>query len=198
MAIALIFNITFKEEYKRFIVVVILIMSSCFSISFYERANIEGALTDMSVDYYENQDNTFFIGAGEWLSVKTIFEKELFINSKVITNNGESIPFIKEGTKITFKYQENDEYEYCDVPLLYYKGYTAMLKKSKIKLEVSGEGTNGTIRIFISQNKHGEIIIDYTGTFIQKITYLISISTYMVIGIISLKKIKNYKLLKCK
>lgn len=197
ISIALMYNIIVVKEFKKITILIILAISSYSVIGFYNNCNIEYSLVDMDNNYYNNKDNTFDIGAGEWIPSGTIFETELFENPRIITNFAEEIKFLKSGNRIIFDYLDNQKYDYCDIPMLYYKGYTAKLIDSngfKTELNVSGEGLNGNIRVEMPEGKTGEVIVDYTGTIIQKISYLISCIVYITLTVYLIKKI-GFKLL---
>ena len=70
---------------------------------------------------------------------------------------------------------------YIDVPLIYYKGYTASLTtvdQKETKLQVTGEGQNGYCRVLLTGDEPaGLLTVYYKGTIVQNISYIISVLT---------------------
>ena len=87
------------------------------------------------------------------------------------------------------KYKLNDSIEIEDVenvklelPFLYYCGYSIKINGNKIKYY---ESENGFICIDVNEN--GTIEVEYTGTMIEKMGYVISFVSLLVYGTINSK-----------
>lgn len=65
--------------------------------------------------------------------------------------------------------------DFLELPLVYYKGYTATLDKEPIEVDQS---ENGLIQIPVDKN--GKLEVWFGGTFIQKYSIYISIISILV------------------
>lgn len=102
---------------------------------------------------------------------------------KVTDECGNSLKFAKSGVKTTIDY--NQKCDYIDVPLLYYKGYSATYTSQDGKLQaldVSYSPKRYTVRVDCSKIQgSGIITIDYPGTPIQH--FSLAISVVFLLGI---------------
>lgn len=138
----------------------------------------------------------------------------IILNNEVGTGNEKYIisNYIKDGTNCTFNIEINKEYEnnidnekestIIELPYIYYIGYTAVceytnengeIKKEYIKPE---ESDNGFVQIElkieeIQKAQNIKISVNYTGTILMIISYLISILT--VIFLVLHKGYVKYK-----
>ncbi len=82
-----------------------------------------------------------------------------------------------------------------NVPLLYYKGYTAKIESKSgeiAELEVTKNKENGFVLVKGDKDLSGKITIEYSLTIIQIISYIVSIISLVgVIGYIIYDKKKN-------
>lgn len=115
-------------------------------------------------------------------------------------SNEESIEFKRENSKIEFYYSNcNDEMK-VHIPFTYYKGYVAYIEEengNKVKLQVLEDEV--TKNVIVSSDKiiTGKVTVEYKITNIQKISYIITLITFLglTIYIIS-NKIIEYKIVK--
>ncbi len=131
------------------------------------------------------------IGNGEYLPSGT--DQVLLRNLKpeVTSNNPNlEISYEKVGTSISVQYQNhsNDQKEdtYVEVPLLYYLGYQIEPNYHLTK------GNHNLIRVGVDQEA-GEFQISYQGTMIQKVSYLISLMSWILFLIYCWKRKKRKK-----
>ena len=125
---------------------------------------------------YNISDDYWARGWAEWLPRGTnvwILDFHGFIK----TSAGERFELTeKNGTTLRFEIdEENSEKEFFEIPLLYYKGYSASLKTEDgetEQLEVV-KGENNVVRV-IGENLSGEVCVSYSGTFVQKVAYAIN------------------------
>lgn len=148
--------------------------------------------------------NPSSIMGAEWLPLNTDRSK-LNTPNKVYTSNEQVINLSKkEGNTICFKYDQSEHgnSDYFDVPLLFYKGYTAsilMQDGTVKKLDVVNSKNNNLVRVINNDNvPGGEICVRYSGTMLQYISYLINILMLIIIIIFkiidkSCKKGKKYE-----
>lgn len=127
-------------------------------------------------------------GGGEWLPVNTDISK-LNTPNQVYISNGKSIDLNKRiGNTIYFEYNENSDgkVDYFDVPLLFYKGYSAtilMPDGTTKDLDVVKSTNNNLCRVMNKENYQGEICVKYSGTKLQHISYFINFLSIILICI---------------
>lgn len=129
---------------------------------------------------------------------KKAFENRKYIekrsNDVIVLNGSANITDTKkENTNLTFKIENVTENTELELPYIYYLGYNAKIinengNKQILKIE---ESSNGFCKIKISNIQSAEIEIKYTGTFLMNISYIITLSTVIVLIIyIQRKNIK--------
>lgn len=183
---AITLNSLFQSETKINVSLITLII--CFFVSYPIIApKIEGKENVKTV----TSDS---LGYGEYLPYKTDKNK-LIKNKKLYTENDlvELGNYNKNGNEIIFTFK-NGGGEYIEVPLLYYKGYSAEIELNGEKKEVPiCKGSNNTIKLNIAEYSEGKIRVWYKGTFIQWITFFIQIIVILllVIGYLYKSKIRD-------
>lgn len=81
----------------------------------------------------------------------------------------------KEGTKVELAcVNDSENAGYVDIPLLYYKGYTAVCQETGIPIGIA-ENENHVMRILIPGNFQGTVKIRYAGLWYWKAAYVISL-----------------------
>lgn len=106
-------------------------------------------------------ENSNYVGAGEWLP--------LAVGDEVLELSASKDIVSAENT--------------CTFPLIYYKGYEAWTyseQGEKIKYPVT-QSKDGLVTVYDVENIDREIIVEYTGTVIQKISTVISIAILVAI-----------------
>ncbi len=138
---------------------------------------------DYSDDYYSYKPYTANVIAGEWLPEAVTDRDSLLTDSeKMIASDGSELTFGREKNEIVADIGKN--YEYVDVPFIYYKGYKAEFRNEngeKLKLKLTGEGHNGMCRVYMNGNDRGTLTVVYEGTVLMWISILISILTAIFI-----------------
>lgn len=127
------------------------------------------------------------VGAGEeWLPIDcsgTNFEN----GEKAIADDGSGADGSKEAGDTVFNVYVDLNKQYYDIPYVYYYGYRAYLTEENgtvTELEVrKSENQDGKVRVLMPEDKIGvgKITIAYRKTFVQKISYLISILFYLIV-----------------
>lgn len=162
---------------------IILIISISFSIQFLDYENKHGRLTDLEDLYTNMYSKAISLGGGkEYLPIEVNYEK-LKTPSFAISNLPNPIPVNKEKAKYLIE-NKNHEISYYELPIIYYKGYKAILKnENNEKINLKLEKTeNGLVKINLKENENiGKIIVWYNGTTIQKISYIISFSSLLIL-----------------
>lgn len=138
--------------------------------------------------------NNYFLGYAdnlEYLPITlttTSIEKRGEIIKK--ENTDTSINKIKRNRgKIEFNVNPISK-DVLELPLTYYKGYTATINNANIEVTKS---KNGFVEIPVNQS--GKVTVEFTGTFLQKYSIYITLISIILLSIYII--IQNRKLQKC-
>jgi predicted small integral membrane protein len=173
------------------ILVIILIMNgiSAFNVL---KNNTQGYY-DYSDDYYSYKPYTGNVIAGEWLPSSVKDRDKLIDDSELmIADNGKKLDFVR--VKNTVEADINGNFEYVDVPFIYYLGYKAQITDDSGKvtaLPVTGEGHNGMCRVYMQGSDKGRLRVSYRGTPVIHISLCISIISLIMILAILIKEEKG-------
>ena len=162
------------------------------------KPNMAGALSDKywSVDRPEvvmyGSDGIEILGGREYVSKDTTISdtKTYYYSSK------KEIDSYRDGKKLIFQFDGENNNDVVKVPLIYYPGYQAYLKTEdgkKYNLKVEKDKLTGQVLVSGGSGLKGLVTVEYKMTFIQFICY--TISTIAFIGLV-VYIIKYYK--KCK
>lgn len=181
----------YSSSWSTFIIVTFMIMSS--SALAHQSVNAQGYY-DYSNDYYSYKPYTCNVIGGEWIP-ETVedFGSILEDSEKMVASDGASVDFSRENGKVLSTV--NEEYEYIDVPFIYYKGYSAQIQNEsgqKQKLQVDASGNNGFCRVY-TQGTKGLLTVNYTGTALLYVSYILTILGFVLTGWY-IKKTKSIKL----
>lgn len=137
------------------------------------------------------------IGGGqEYLPVETDYDYLLKNAFVVSTNTGAKTAIAKEDFKGTFVLEDYYNATSVEVPFVYYLGYVSNITTPSgeiIPLEVK-KSDNGLLKVIIPEGVHGIVNVWYDGTHIQEISYIISLSTILIVIIsFAIYKLKKYK-----
>ena len=139
------------------------------------------------------QDNNYCLGLGDKLEYLPVpvtlssIEKRGNVLKKrkektIITN----IQRKRETTIFDIKLSEKDNIE---LPLTYYKGYTATINNANIEVTKS---KNGFVEIPVNQS--GKVTVKFTGTFLQKYSIYITLVSSILLSIyVIIQNRKTYK-----
>lgn len=192
IAIGLAVQEKWRGRFGKEAVLAVLCVMVLFGNRYFENANIdyvkieENAFTEKDCWY------SFQIVQKEWLPKKTdlsLFESEP--DRPVLTDRRVSLPYTEEKKMgIVFDYGYGKGY--CDVPLVWYKGYTAhyMDGGRVVPLTVTDEGYNGYIRVYFDESMTGgTVLVEYSGTRIQKASLAVNLlAAAAVAGVWLLRK----------
>ena len=160
-------------------IVVVLIAASSMIAGVYQNCNPMNTPTAESLMITDDSLKVFnnYVGAGEWLPLGIPQEvKELTATTKIVS--------------------EKDNMIY---PLIYYKGYEAWtLSESGERIELPvKKSEQGLVSVYNEYGKSkDEIVVEYTGTLIQKVSKIVSMLTVCMIVLYKIKrgkKDKNYE-----
>ena len=105
----------------------------------------------------------------------------------ITSNNNTKHTFKKTGTTMEISFNQKDSDTYLELPLIYYKGYTAKIEKTNIE---TFKTENGLLGIKINDIKEAKIKIKYEGTKLSKTTKLISLISFIAFSIY-IKEVKH-------
>ncbi len=132
----------------------------------------------------------------EYLPVNTIShdfsEDNLFVEDGITVTE-----LIRSGIRLTIQCRNSTGQDLTmEVPLLYYKGYTAVGRTAegqKIRLTVTS-GTNQVVRVCLPGSFEGVVTVDFKEPVYWRMAEVISVITMLGILILKLKAVINYKL----
>lgn len=164
-----------------YIVVFVIATSIVFGVWQNSALAIEPETLNIDEDYLIERSN--IVGAGEWLPVDVKEDVRTLQTTNFVINKDSNaeIKWNKEETGYSFSVETIDaEYE---VPLIYYKGYQAILvteggEEYSLELTKSDESL---IEIHNDTQKSGTVYVWYKGTVLQKVSECISLVTVVSI-----------------
>ena len=189
MAAGFIFaELTGKDEEKGDIILIfILILCGISGFNTLNRG-LQGYY-DYSDDYYSYLPYTANVIAGEWLP-EAVKDKEALIYDSLVmvSDTGEKIDFNRIGN--TIEAVIGDDFEYADVPFIYYKGYRAVISGddgSRRELRITGEGNNGFCRVYLKNSGSGKLRVYYKGTILSTLSSYISLLGFLILVVVGLR-----------
>lgn len=108
----------------------------------------------------------------------------------ITSNNKVETSFKKTGTTMKIQFKQKDNDTYLELPLIYYKGYEAIINKTNLE---TFKTENGLLGIKINDIKEGTIDVSYDGTTLSKTTKITSLISLMIFTIYITKEVKYEK-----
>ena len=159
-------------------IVLALVLATMTITTIFTYSNQTREYFDFSNDYFEHKPYTATVIAGEWLPISVDdSEKLVEMSYYAKDNNGNEVSFIRDKGRVIIS--TNGTEEYVDVPLIFYKGYTAK-GISDVSYLIDGCGSNGLSRVY-TNGATDSIVINYSGTPLQKLGTIISIITMLTL-----------------
>ncbi len=177
-AIALTIQSKWAGRYGREAVLAVLCLMVIGGNSYFEKANIDYVKVEEDAFTEDNCWYTFQIVQKEWLPENidlSLFESDPV--REVLTDEEISLPY-REEEKMSVIFDYSGGEGWCDVPVIWYKGYTAhyMNGTEVIPLEVDNKGYNGYVRVYFDETMTGgTVIVQYTGTRLQKASLAVNV-----------------------
>ena len=138
----------------------------------------------------ESKLNTFFIISGEYVPSGTVVSA-LGNAVPVPSGNISMTSYDKAYTNVWIGCENNSAEEgIIDIPLLYYKGYTAQDEGTKEKLEV-GAGENNRVSVKIPAEYRGSIRVKFTEPWYWRAAEIISALFVIGMAVVGVRKKKN-------
>lgn len=199
VAIGLMAVLKFGSRYRKEIMTGVLACMVLSGTLYYEHYKID--YYDIKNDFYTYGENTFNLVQGEWLpksaeekyfqpirDPKTDPEvKEIVIQDRIVrTDDGRELEFSDiRGQGLQFDFE--GACSWLDVPLVWYKGYTAWLTDESGKrtpCALDGNGFNGTVRLYPESTVNGgTMTVKYTGTAVQHLALLLNTVTLAALAV---------------
>lgn len=156
--------------------VIVIFVTMASSALTHQRANDQGYY-DYSNDYYSYKPYTCAVIGGEWLP-ETIEDHTLLLegSERMVSSNGNELEYSRIKGRVESVIDE--DYEYIDVPFIYYKGYAAEITDGsgvKHKLHVDASGWNGFCRVY-TNGQTGMLRVSYLGTGMLYVSYILTIA----------------------
>lgn len=108
----------------------------------------------------------------------------------IISNNPTTHYYIKQGTNMEITFTQKEKDTYFELPLIYYKGYSAKINNKPLE---TFKTENGLLAIKIGDMKKGIIKVSYEGTNINKICKIISLISLIGFSVYVIKEVKHEK-----
>ena len=197
LAVGLIIREKWQGRFRKEAVIAVFCVMVLFGNRYFENANIDYVKIEETAFTEKDCWYSFQIVQKEWLPKKTdlsLFETDP--NRPVLTDQEISLPYTEEKKMgIVFDYGYGKGW--CDVPLLWYKGYTAHYMDSSrvVPLDLSDEGYNGYIRVYFDESMTGgTVLVEYSGTKIQKASLAVNVlAAAAVMGVWLFEKRRSKK-----
>lgn len=186
IGIAMFLNSKLKKSLKILITVIlviytiILLKDSIFTVEI--PFNEENYITPVPVTNLTGRIHAG-LASFEYLPKKA-FENRSYIEERpndvvVLSGNANISDIKKENTNLTFKIENVTENTELELPYIYYLGYNAKIinengSMQTLKIE---ESNKGFCKIKVSNIKIAQIEIKYAGTFLMKVSYIITLIT---------------------
>lgn len=135
---------------------------------------------NMTGNYFDEPENTFYLGAEEWLPAnikgKHLLGKERMVLANVNETSQRPIAFYEDKGALFFDtIEQGTTYQ---IPLIYYKGYGAEVTKENGSISsvavYTDDSNQGNMYVSIPEGVTGHVKIFYAGTMAQKISTWIS------------------------
>ena len=90
---------------------------------------------------------------------------------------------VKNGTNMNLDISNVTENTVIELPYIYYLGYSVEIQKSDGNIEKidTFESDNGFVAINLEEGTEGKIEVEYTGTILMRLSYMISIATFFIL-----------------
>ena len=130
-------------------------------------------ITKMTLDNYRD-----YFGNAEYfpLKLESIEILKNRGNNIIVTNNGTISNIERDNGLINFSININNIKSKAELPLIYYKGYTARIKDKEVEVHESSIGL-----VEISVNESGNVTVQFSGTFLQKYSIYISLLSFLLL-----------------
>ena len=180
------------EVIKNCIFLLSIVLITTLSIPMITRYDVPEKLSNID-EKYENmilEENMKISHWGinrDYLPVKALMVQKTYLMTRedrvyVLTGSATIEDENKENLDMKFKVKNTEEGTVLELPYIFYLGYDVTIKNGEetIKLETF-ESDNGFVACKIPKNiEEAEVLVNYNGTTVEKVSYLISIVTVVL------------------
>ncbi len=174
-----------KLKWKYIFSFVFIIVSIPYTLSLMSMFETKDDTIDEKYEIYikEAQTLSHFQVNREYLPTKAIQEQRTYMLEKedktdILEGNATVLEEEKEGLHMKIQLQKIEANTRLEFPYIHYPGYQIILEKEngeKMVLKAE-ESQHGYVSTYVTENMENvEIVIDYEGTWIMKISYVISL-----------------------
>ena len=146
-------------------------------------------LDQLDINVFDYQLEQFMAGVGREVGMGEYLPEGVDLADVDLYNINDrtsKIEFIRNGSELTFEYNNKDLDMQINIPFIYYKGYKAYIEEAGGKvseLTVSKNESNAHVLVSNNEKLEGKITVKYEMTSIQKICYSISFISLCALGI---------------
>lgn len=187
----------YNKRVQSTIIILVLLLSAGTAV--YQAQGIENSEITLNLDReFLDGEGTLYAGKGEWLPEGmdvSDFEARIVVDEsrtgKALYNGG-SIPVSSYHGVHTFEQTEEGEITYT-LPLIYYKGYSAVIEKENgkyNKLEIFKD-SDSLISVRNQTRDPGIITVRYLGTPLQKLSVIITLVSIVLLIVICIRSKKR-------
>ena len=173
-----------KKWIKNLIYIVIIILLMIFTVNKLMKYTVENSNLDKQYELsiIENPKVHYFCINREYMPFKAIIQMRRYLldrgdTTKVISGQAIIENENKNALHLDMKIKDASDKTELELPFLFYPGYTVKLEyESKEILLEAVESDYGFLKITIPEDiEEGTIIVDYTATTLEKVSYIISL-----------------------
>lgn len=182
-----------KDKYKNIILVVFVILSCIYSLSFIKSLYIK----DINNEYFQEEeyiDTTWesskYSSYLEYWPQKAVKSIHYIIEHDgkihILSGNTNIVNEAKENGTLTFNIENLEEDVTLELPYLFYKGYKVEYREQnsdKIQILDIKESEHGMVEINLKEGTNGAFKVSYHATTLHKICIIISFATIIIYNI---------------
>lgn len=177
-----------KEDVRVFASIVCIAGVCAFGSVYIPRYNVYAGYEDSGYEvvYYKDKNIGFNIGTGEYLPTGTN-RTGLYRRGSVIISDGVNTAFTQEKNGDMYIPIKSGKQmgTYLDLPLIKYKGYTAVFtgESGKTVQLTPYYGDNNVLRLYLNDiTEDGTVYVTYSGTAVQHTSFIISVISVIALA----------------
>ncbi|KAF1079980.1 MAG: hypothetical protein GQF41_3656 [Candidatus Rifleibacterium amylolyticum] len=161
-----------------FTVLGLVLVSGAFLVSVYTQPS---PVVTRSLDY---APPLVSIGQAEYLPASFSFGEfqKSSPTPRLLAGNATITSYSKTGNLARLAFSQASDSFTIELPIIYYRGYTATVNNQPVKIE---ESSNGQAQVTINSLESGNLIVQYNHTLLQMIAYAISLTTIIYLLVTS-------------
>jgi len=190
-----------KEKVRDVIYVLIIILLGIFTASRLTIYKSTGEGTDIKYEnsIKENPKISHFSVNRDYLPYKAIRKQSTYLQERedrvyILSGKATIVEEEKQGLNLKFDIRDAEKDTILELPYFFYQGYTVILINNEQTIELkTSESDSGFVQVILPNDiTSGTITVEYTGTTLEKTSYIISlISLIGFVGYIVYSKKKE-------